>query len=71
MLHDARAVEVSMYFPSRKPAIISVQKHAKRVKVCILKIQMEKRETTSSKTQSSNKKLKSEEKYVTNFFWFV
>jgi len=29
---------------------------------------MEKRETTTSKTQSSDKKLKSEEKYVTKFF---
>ena len=34
---------------------INVQKHAKRVK-----IQMEKRKTTTSKTQSSDKKLKSE-----------
>ena len=34
-----------------------------------VKIQMEKRETTTSKTQSSDKKLKSEEKYVTKFFF--
>ena len=38
LLHDARAVDVSMYFPSsRKPANVNVQKHAKRARVCILK----------------------------------
>ena len=36
--HGARAVDVSMHFPSsRKPANVNVQKHAKRAKVCILK----------------------------------
>ena len=38
LLHDARAVDVSMYFPSsRNPANVNVQKHAKRARVCILK----------------------------------
>lgn len=37
-LPDARAVEISRYFPySRKPANVNVQKHAKRATVCILK----------------------------------
>ena len=35
------------------------------------KIQMEKCETTTSKTQSSDKKLKSEQKYVTNVLFLV
>ena len=36
-LHDARAVEISRYFPySRKLANVNVQKHAKRATVCIL-----------------------------------
>ena len=31
LLHDARDVEVSMYFPSsRKPANVNVQEHAKK-----------------------------------------
>ena len=38
LLHDARAVDVSTYFPSSpKPANVNVQKHAKRARVCILK----------------------------------
>ena len=37
-LPDARAVEISRYFPySREPANVNVQKHAKRATVCILK----------------------------------
>ena len=50
------AVEVSMYFPSsREPANVNVKKHAKRSRV------LEKCKTATSKTLSSDEKLKSEE----------
>ena len=44
----------SYFFSSRKPANVNVQKHAKRARVCIFKYKC--------KTQSSEKKLKSEAK---------